>query len=265
MRAEQTWSGGAQERKRRGPQHPPAERARLATEAARIIREVTRDEGAPPGVARLAAALGISHVRAEATLAALLRGGVRVCPCGRQIRQPGATRCFDCGRASRVTEEAKPGRRIQRGGSFALAGRGRRWCAGGHVVDVRGFAPETLRAKACEGDRLCVNCRAGEPVYSAVLVWWDETIRPAARGPVNAGVPIAVLGELEAGPLRAGDAQRRLDARIRHGDYSSLTELARRHGVSDDYVRARARTLGVDIGSRRGRKLAFGPPIGGGA
>ena len=253
-------------RRPRGPQRPPAERARLATEAARIIREVTRAEGAPPGVARLAEALGISRVQAEATIAALLRGGVRVCPCGRQIRQPGATRCFDCGRASRVTEAAKPGRRIPRGGRFELAGRGRRWCAGGHVVDVRGFAPETLRAVASEGDGgLCVNCRAGEPVYSSVLVWWDETVVPRSRGPVNAGVPVPVVGEPDAGPIRAGDVRRRLDQRIRHGDYDSILDLARRHGVSDDYVRARARELGVDIGGRRGRKLAFGPPIGGGA
>ena len=253
------------DRKRTWTQQSPAERARLATEAARIIREVVRDEGAPPGAARIAEALGVSRTRAEATLAALLRGGVRVCPCGRQIRLAGATRCFDCGRASRVAATAKPGRRIERGGRFELAGRGRRWCAGGHVVDVRGFAPETLRATAIEGDGgYCVNCRAGEPVYSSVLVWWDETVVPRSRGPVNAGVPVPVRGELDIGPLRVGDAKRRLDERIRHGDYSSLTELARRHGVSDDYVRARARQLGVDIGARRGRKLAFGPPIGGG-
>lgn len=180
-------SGGAT-RRPRGPQRPPAERARLATEAARIIREVTRAEGAPPGVARLAEALGISRVQAEATIAALLRGGVRVCPCGRQIRQPGATRCFDCGRASRVAATAKPGRRIERGGRFELAGRGRRWCAGGHVVDVRGFAPEVLRSGVAVESTECVNCRAGEPVWSSVLVWWDDTATPIRRGVVNTGV-----------------------------------------------------------------------------
>lgn len=64
----------------------------------------------------------------------------------------------------------------------------RKWCEGGHVVPVSGFGePGNCRCGRCDEcrlDRLCANCRAGEPVTETRALAWrydHEVERPSSR------------------------------------------------------------------------------------
>lgn len=212
MRADGAWGGGGSKR-RRGPHRTASERRALAEQVARYVRAAVRDGGGePPSRAKIAADLALAPQDVRSALAWVEKGR-RVCPCGREVRslEPGRDRCTWCHRQSPeyLSDEQRRKRgpatvtRISRGSGFALSGRGRRWCAGGHVVDVRGFAPETLRAGTREvGGDLCVNCRAGEPVWSSALVWWDDTTVVVRRGPVNTSGPNRDLIQRQSGANR---------------------------------------------------------------
>lgn len=196
MRVEGEWSSGRG--RRRGPHRTAVQRRQMAELVTRHIRAVVRDEGVTPSRARVAEELGILPQEVMSALLWVSKGRV-VCRCGREVRsrKPGRTLCLACYRQSPeyLSDEQKRRRgpatvtRIARGTGFALSGVGRRWCPGGHVVDARGFAPETLRAGALAESSECVNCRAGEPVWSSALVWWDDTTAVVRRGPVNTSGP----------------------------------------------------------------------------